>query len=73
MVMKVHNLNESAKIKFTAEPGVREMLERYIAARNARIAPAKLTITGVVNEAIREYVENRGSAAPEQQEGRATA
>ncbi len=59
MVVKVHNLSEQAKIKFTAEPGVRELLERYIAAQNIAIAPAKLTITGIVNEAIREYIERR--------------
>lgn len=59
MVVKVHNLSEQGKIKFTAEPGVRELLERYIAARNIAIAPARLTITGIVNEAIREYIERR--------------
>lgn len=57
--MKVHELTEPAKIKFTAEPGVRDRLERYITERNAVIAPAKLTITGIVNEAIREYIERR--------------
>lgn len=56
MVVKVNDLSEALKIKFTADPGVRELLERYIAEQNVIIAPAKLTITAVVNEAIREYV-----------------
>lgn len=54
---------EQAKIKFTAEPGVRDLLERYIAAQNARHAGAKFTITGVVNEAIREYIERQEQEA----------
>lgn len=65
MVVKVHMLSEPTKIKFTAEPGVRDRLERYIAEQNAVIAPAKLTITGIVNEAIREYIERRTSESDE--------
>ncbi len=55
-MVKVHDLTEDRKIKFTADPGVRELVDEFIAEQNVIMAPAKLTITALCNEALRFYM-----------------
>lgn len=39
---------------------LRERLDAYVAAENKRIAPAKLPMRAVINEALDEYLTRRG-------------
>lgn len=55
--MVVQRKQSDGKVKFIIAPEVRAWLDRYIASRNAVPGPSKFTITGVVNQAIREYLE----------------
>jgi hypothetical protein len=52
-------MNEQVQRKTTVllEADVAEMMGRYILAVNERSAPAKLSQNGLINEAIRQYVE----------------
>jgi hypothetical protein len=50
-----------SKVRFYIEPEVREMLDRYVAEQNVLMKPLKLTISAVVNDAIREYVTRRAA------------
>lgn len=47
------------KFQLNLPSEVRAQLEEYVAGENARVYPAKLTMTDVINAAIVEYVERR--------------
>lgn len=52
--------------QFPAE--LRDRLDAYVAAETKRIAPGKLPMRAVINEALDEYLTRRGYKAPETQE-----
>lgn len=52
-------MNTPVQRRFTVilEEGLGEMADAYIAAVNERIAPAKLSLTALINAAVRRYIE----------------
>jgi hypothetical protein len=50
------------KVTIVLDDGVGELADEYIATVNARIAPAKLSLTALVNEALRQYASKPAPA-----------
>lgn len=44
------------KVTVELEAGMGDAADRYIAAENERIAPAKLSLTALINAALRKYI-----------------
>lgn len=59
---------QSSKVptKVVISQRVVEQLDRYIAERNVELAPAELTRTAVVNDAISEYLARRNEGEGEE-------
>lgn len=63
--MTVQIQSPKVPTKVVISPRVVEQLDRYIAERNVELAPAELTRTAVVNDAITEYLARRSEGEDE--------
>lgn len=54
----------TTRFMLTLEPGLREEADTYVAAINERIYPAELTLTRLINTALRSYIAESPKAQP---------